>query len=305
MTDGGSTATTGTPQRPHRRRTVRSIAARKGADPIVCLTAYTAPIAHLVDPHVDLILVGDSLGMVVYGMEDTLAVSLDMMIAHGRAVTAASRQACVIVDLPFATYQGSPEQAFHTAARVMQETGCSGIKLEGGEEMADTVAFLVARGIPVMGHVGLRPQSVHAAGGYRTHGRDAAEAQRIRTDAEAITRAGAFSVVIEGTTEPLARDITMRVPVPTIGIGASAACDGQVLVIDDLLGLSPRAPRFAKRYADLAGAIDAAVGAYAAEVRARTFPAHEHMVDAPTAAVQDFPGAVSWRRPGSTGTDGT
>ena len=259
--------------------TVRGIARRKGEAPIVCLTAYTTSMARILDPLVDLLLVGDSLGMVLYGMDTTLGVTLDTMVAHGRAVTRGAEHACVIVDLPFGSYQESPEQAFRNAARVMAETGCAGVKLEGGSEMAETVAFLAARGIPVLGHVGLTPQSVHALGGFRTQGRSQAEAARIAADAEAIAGAGAFAVVIEGTVEPLAREITQRIAIPTIGIGASPACDGQILVTDDLLGLTgDMAPRFVKRYAALDDAIAAAVGAYAEEVRARAFPGEEHCV---------------------------
>ena len=259
--------------------TVRDIARRKGEAPIVCLTAYTTQMARVLDPLVDLLLVGDSLGMVLYGMDTTLGVTLDTMVAHGRAVVRGAEHACVIVDLPFGTYQESPEQAFRSAARVMAETGCAGVKLEGGSEMAETAAFLVARGVPVLGHVGLTPQSVHALGGFRTQGRSQAEAARILVDAEAIATTGAFAVVIEATVEPLAREITARIAVPTIGIGASPACDGQILVTDDLLGLTGgKAPRFVKRYAALEEAIAAAVTDYAEDVRARRFPGEEHCV---------------------------
>lgn len=211
------------------RITIPALRGRKGGEPIAVLTAYTAPVARLVDPHVDCILVGNSLGMVIYGLPSTLAVTLDMMIAHGRAAVTSSNHAAVVVDLPFGSYQQSPEQAFAASARVMAETGCDAVKLEGGVEMAETIAFLTRRGIPVMGHVGLTPQSVNTLGGYRARGRDSAEAQRLIEGAVAIAEAGAFSIVIEGTIEPVARDITAAVPVPTIGIGASAACDGQVL----------------------------------------------------------------------------
>jgi 3-methyl-2-oxobutanoate hydroxymethyltransferase len=259
------------------RVTVPQIAARKGGEPIVCLTAYTALTAKILDPHVDLLLVGDSLGMVIYGMENTLGVSLDMMINHGAAVVRGSERACVIVDLPFGSYQESPAAAFRAAARVMRETGCAGVKLEGGAEMAETVRFLNERGIPVLGHVGLMPQQVNTQGGFKAQGRSELEAARILADGEAIAEAGAFAVVVEGTMEPLARSLTARLPVPTIGIGASPACDGQVLVTEDLVGLfSDFKPRFVKRYADLGGQIGAAAAAYAADVRARRFPDAEH-----------------------------
>jgi 3-methyl-2-oxobutanoate hydroxymethyltransferase len=260
-----------------RRTTVPALRDRKGGEPIVCLTAYTASMAGHLDPHVDLLLVGDSLGMVVYGFESTLPVTLDMMIAHGAAVVRGSTKAAVVIDLPFATYQESPRQAFRSAALVLAETGAQAVKLEGGEEMAETVAFLTSRGVPVMGHVGLTPQSVNTLGGYRAVGRDEATAERISADARAIADAGAFSIVIEGTVEPLARAITAELPIPTIGIGASPACDGQVLVIDDLIGLFGEfTPRFVKRYAELATVVGEAAGAYAADVRARRFPGPEH-----------------------------
>jgi 3-methyl-2-oxobutanoate hydroxymethyltransferase len=235
-----------------RRTTVPQIRARKGGEPIACLTAYTAPVAKHLDPCLDLLLVGDSLAMVVYGMDSTVGVTVDMMIAHGKAVVRATEQALVVVDLPFGSYQESPQQAFRTAARVMAETGCQAVKMEGGEEMAETVRFLTARGVPVFGHVGLMPQSVNTAGNFKAQGRDDAEAQRIIADAEAIADAGAFAIVIEGTMEPVAREITRRVAVPTIGIGASPDCDGQILVTDDLVGMfTDFKPKFVKRYANL------------------------------------------------------
>jgi 3-methyl-2-oxobutanoate hydroxymethyltransferase len=249
----------------------------KGADPIVGLTAYTAPIAQLLDPHTDFLLVGDSLGMVVYGFDSTLPVTVEMMIAHGAAVMRASSQALVVVDLPFGSYQASPEQAFRTAAQILAQTHCTAVKLEGGIEMADTVRFLTDRGIPVMGHVGLMPQSVNTAGGFKVQGRGERQADRVSADAAAITEAGAFALVIEGTVEPVARAITESVPVPTIGIGASPACDGQILVTDDVLGLFAQfKPRFVKRYANLAPLISQAAAEYAADVRARRFPGPEH-----------------------------
>ncbi|CAA7611485.1 3-methyl-2-oxobutanoate hydroxymethyltransferase [Candidatus Terasakiella magnetica] len=260
-----------------KRVTTRDIRLRKGGDPIVVLTAYTAPIARLLDPHCDILLVGDSLGMVVYGMDTTLGVTLDMMINHGRAVVRSSSHACVVVDMPFGSYQESTEQAFRNSARVMAETGCAAVKLEGGREMADTIRFLTERGVPVMAHIGLKPQAVHAAGGFRAQGRAEAEAAQIRDDARAITEAGAFSVVVEGTVEPVARALSDEIAIPTIGIGASPACDGQVLVIDDVLGLfDDFTPKFVKRYADLRPMITQAVESYAAEVKARTFPGPEH-----------------------------
>ncbi len=256
--------------------TVSEIRARKGGEPIVCLTAYTTPVAERLDPLVDLILVGDSVGMVLYGFDSTLPVTLEMMIAHGAAVRRGCRQACLVVDLPFGSYQESPEVAFRAAARVMAETGCSAVKLEGGQEMAPTIAFLTARGVPVMGHVGLMPQSVNA-GGYRARGQDRKQADQIKADAAAVAEAGAFAIVLEGVVETLAREITAQVPVPTIGIGASPACDGQVLVTDDLIGLfSGFKPKFVKRYAEVGAEIERAVTAYAADVRARRFPAPEH-----------------------------
>ena len=265
-----------------KRKTTRDLRARKGAEPLVALTAYTAPIARLLDPHCDILLVGDSLGMVVYGMDTTLGVTLDMMINHGRAVVRSSSQACVVVDMPFGSYQESPEQAFRNGARLMCETGCAAIKLEGGRELADTIRFLTERGVPVMAHIGLKPQAVHAAGGFRAQGRVEAEANAIRADARAITDAGAFAVVVEGTVEPVARALSAEISIPTIGIGASPACDGQVLVIDDVLGLfDDFTPKFVKRFADLRPIITQAVEAYAAEVRARSFPAPEHCFGLP------------------------
>lgn len=260
-----------------KRTTPAMIEAMKGKQPIVSLTAYTTPIARLLDAHCDLLLVGDSLGMVLYGMESTVGVTLEMMIAHGQGVMRGVKNACVIVDLPFGSYQESKEQAFRSAARILKETGCDGVKLEGGEEMAETVSFLTSRGIPVFGHVGLMPQQVNTTGGYRSLGRSDKEADKIRRDARAIGKAGAFAVVIEGTIEPLAREITAALPIPTIGIGASPACDGQILVSDDMLGLfNEFKPRFVKHFAELAPIVSKAAEDYAAEVRARTFPGMEH-----------------------------
>lgn len=255
---------------------VTRIAGQKGGDPLVCLTAYTTPMARLLDPHAELLLVGDSLGMVVYGLPSTLGVRLEWMIAHGEAVARGTQRACVVVDMPFGTYQEGPEQAFRNAARVMGETGCDAVKLEGGVAMAPTIRFLVDRGVPVLGHVGLQPQSVQAYGSYRARGRGDAEARRIRDDAVAVAEAGAFGVVVEGVLEPLAVELTAAIAIPTIGIGASAACDGQILVSEDMLGLFTEfTPRFVRKYADLAGTIDHAVGRYAADVKARSFPGRE------------------------------
>jgi 3-methyl-2-oxobutanoate hydroxymethyltransferase len=260
-----------------RRVSTPQIRARKGGEPIVCLTAYTTQMARWLDPHVDLLLVGDSLGMVVYGFDSTLPVTLDMMIAHGSAVMRGAAHACVIVDLPFGSYQASPEQAFHSAARVMSETGASGVKLEGGEVMAGTVRYLVQRGIPVCAHVGLMPQAVNVAGGFKATGRSDEEARQVTRDAEAMAEAGAFAVVLEGTLEPVAAAITASISIPTIGIGASPACDGQILVSEDVFGLfSDFTPRFVKRYADLGPRIAEAAAVYSADVKARRFPAMEH-----------------------------
>ncbi len=263
--------------KPKNALSVPDIAARKGSTPIVCLTAYTTPMARLLDPHVDVLLVGDSLGMVLYGMETTLPVTLDMMVNHGAAVVRGSDHACVTVDLPFAAYQESPAVAYRSCARVLAETGCDAVKLEGGVEMAETVRFLTERSIPVMGHVGLKPQSVRAMGGYKVQGRGEDGARKIIDDAKAIAEAGAFSLVVEGTMEKVARAITSAIDVPTIGIGASAACDGQVLVTEDILGLfTDFTPKFVKRYADIGADIEEAVRGFAKDVRARRFPGDEH-----------------------------
>ncbi|MCE7030712.1 3-methyl-2-oxobutanoate hydroxymethyltransferase [Jiella avicenniae] len=263
-------------QKQAKRRTAPQIQARKGGEPIVSLTAYNAALAPLVDPLVDFILVGDSLGMVEHGMDSTLAVGLDLMIAHGRAVVRSTAEALIVVDLPFGAYEASPEDAFRSAARVMAETGCGAVKLEGGAHMAPTISFLVARGIPVMAHVGLTPQAVNALGGFRSQGHDEAAREKILGDAVAVADAGAFSVVIEGVVEPLAEEITRKVGIPTIGIGASSACDGQILVLNDMLGLTERVPKFVKRYGEIGKAVSEAVAVYAGEVRARQFPAQEH-----------------------------
>ncbi|WP_018699785.1 3-methyl-2-oxobutanoate hydroxymethyltransferase [Amorphus coralli] len=253
------------------------VAERKGGVPLVCLTAYTTPVARLVDPHCDVVLVGDSVGMVLHGLESTLGVTLDMMILHGRAVRRGLSRALLVVDLPFGTYEESPEQAFRNAARLMAETDCAAVKLEGGVAMADTIAFLTARGIPVMAHIGLTPQSVHAFGGYKVQGRGEA-AERVLDDARAVADAGAFSVVLEKIPADLAREVTRAIPIPTIGIGASVDCDGQILVVDDMLGaFAEFRPKFVKRYADHAVTASEAIGAYADDVRERRFPAAEHV----------------------------
>lgn len=266
-----------------RALTPPDIAASKGKTLLVCLTAYTTPIARLVDRHCDVVLVGDSVGMVLHGLPNTLGVTLDMMIMHGKAVRRGVERGLMVVDMPFGSYEEGPEQAFRNAARVMAETGCAAVKLEGGETMADTIGFVTARGIPVMAHVGLTPQAVNAFGGYRVQGRGQ-DAERIRRDAAAVAEAGAFSVVLEKVPEALARRITAEIAVPTIGIGASPACDGQILVVDDMLGLfGDFRPKFVKRYAELGHAAEAAIAAYAEEVREGRFPAAEHVFgDEPT-----------------------
>jgi 3-methyl-2-oxobutanoate hydroxymethyltransferase len=245
----------------------------------VVLTAYTARQAQLLDPHCDMLLVGDSLGQVIYGLPSSVPVTLDMMAAHGAAVVRGSYHSVVIIDMPFGSYEASPEQAFDSAAFLLKETGAAGVKLEGGAAMADTIAFLSARGIPVCAHVGLTPQAVNTLGGYGPRGRDAAEAAKILDDARAVADAGCFALVIEGVMPELADAITAAVTCPTIGIGASQRCDGQVLVTDDLLGMFERTPRFVKRYADLAGVIGAAAADYAAEVRARSFPGQAQLYE--------------------------
>ena len=264
---------------PMRRLTIPALRPRKvdgvTAEPIVMLTAYTARQAQLLDAHCDLLLVGDSLGQVIYGLPSSVPVTLEMMAAHGAAVVRGSYHAAVLVDMPFGSYEGSPQQAFANAARLLKETGCAGVKLEGGEAMAETVAFLSKRGIPVMGHVGLTPQAVNQLGGYNSRGRSAAEAAKILADAKALDEAGAFAIVIEGVVEPVAVEVTKAVACPTIGIGASALCDGQVLVTEDMLGMFERVPKFVKRYEEIAETISGAAAKYAEEVRARKFPGVE------------------------------
>jgi 3-methyl-2-oxobutanoate hydroxymethyltransferase len=260
-----------------RRKTAPDIRARKNAEPIVMLTSYHAHTAALVDRHCDAILVGDSLGNVMHGFETTVPVTLEMMILQGRAVMRGSQRALVVIDMPFGSYEASREQAFHAAVRILKETQCGAVKLEGGVRMAETIAFLVERGVPVMGHIGLTPQSINTLGSFRAQGREEGTWEPIENDARAVSEAGAFSVVVEAVAEPLARKITETIAIPTIGIGASVACDGQVLVLEDMLGLSPRAPKFVRRYGDLGPMIEAAVENYATDVRARAFPGPEHV----------------------------
>jgi len=264
---------------PGKRMTVPAIRGRKVGgvteQPLVMLTAYTMRMAQLLDPHCEMLLVGDSLGQVIYGLPSTVPVTMEMMCAHGAAVVRGSWHALVAVDMPFGSYEGSPEQAFASCSRVMKETGCAAIKLEGGEAMAPTIDFLTHRGIPVIGHVGLTPQAVNVLGGYGARGKSADEAKKILADAKAVADAGAFCIVVEGVMEEIADGVTQAVPVPIIGIGASPRCDGQVLVTEDMLGLFERTPRFVKRYDDLATRIGEAVATYAAEVRERSFPTEE------------------------------
>lgn len=260
------------------QQTVRRIAApdiqaRKGGEPIVCLTAYDAPTAALLDAHCDLLLVGDSVGMVVHGLPNTVGVTMEMMILHGQAVMRGARRAMVVVDMPFGSYEGGREIAYENCARMMKETGAQAVKLESGPTVPETIAYLVQRGIPVMGHVGLRPQAVLTDGAFKAKGRTEEERQRVIAEAQATADAGAFSIVIEGVAEGLAREITEAVSVPTVGIGASAACDGQILVTPDMLGLFDWTPKFVRKYADMRGEIDRAVAGYAADVKGRRFPA--------------------------------
>jgi 3-methyl-2-oxobutanoate hydroxymethyltransferase len=255
-----------------RRLSAPDIAARKGGVPIVCLTAYTAPMAELLDAHCDLMLVGDSVGMVVHGLPNTVGVTLEMMILHGQAVMRTAKRAMVVIDMPFGSYEGAPEVAYANAARLMKETGAQAVKVEAGATVVHTIDYLIKRGIPVMGHVGLRPQAVLVDGGFKAKGKGADERAQILADAIATAEAGAFAIVVEGVAEGLAREITQAVNVPTIGIGASAGCDGQILVTDDMLGLFDWTPKFVRRYADLRGEITQAVAAYAEDVRQRRFP---------------------------------
>ncbi|PWK65824.1 3-methyl-2-oxobutanoate hydroxymethyltransferase [Aminobacter sp. AP02] len=263
---------------PAGRITPDELLARKRGEPIACLTAYTYPIARLLDPHVDLLLVGDSVAMVLHGHANTLGATMDMMIAHGQAVMRGSARACVVVDMPAGSYEDTVENAVACAKRIMRETGCDAVKLEGGVAIAAQIAAIVAAGIPVMGHIGLLPQSVEKEGGYKIKGRSEANAEALYADARAVEAAGAFSVVIEGTVEPVAAEITRRIAIPTIGIGASAACDGQILVIDDAIGLTvDRVPKFVKEYAFLRDTVSKAAADYARDVRSRAFPGPEHL----------------------------
>ena len=269
---------------PMKRLTVPKVMQRKKdgttEEPLVMLTAYTARMAQLLDAHCDILLVGDSLGQVIYGLPSTLPVTLDMMVAHGAAVVRGSYHSLVVIDMPFGSYEASPQQAFASASRIMAETGAAAVKLEGGEAMAETVRFLSQRGIPVMGHVGLTPQAVNALGGYMARGRSEAEEARIVADGRAVADAGAFAVVVEGVVENIAIALTRELTVPTIGIGGSAQCDGQVLVVDDMLGMFERTPRFVKRYNDLATIISDTAADYAADVRSRSFPGDEQVYKA-------------------------
>jgi 3-methyl-2-oxobutanoate hydroxymethyltransferase len=260
------------------RKTVLDIARAKQAQtPLVCLTAYTAPMAQLLDQHCDVLLVGDSVAMVLYGLPSTLQADIEMMIRHGRAVVDSTENALVVIDMPFGSYQGHKEDAFTNAARILKETGAAAVKCEGGSEMAETIAYLNQRGIPVMGHIGLQPQSVNTLGGYKAQGRDDSSSAKIIEDAKAVSNAGAFAIVVEGVAESLARDITKAVSCPTIGIGASAECDGQILVSEDMLGITEgKKPKFVKEYAAISLAVENAVKTYADDVRARRFPSADY-----------------------------
>jgi 3-methyl-2-oxobutanoate hydroxymethyltransferase len=266
-------------QAPQKRLTAPDISARKGGSPIVALTSYHAHTAAIADKYVDFLLVGDSLGMVMHGFESTLPVPLDLMIMHGRAVMRGAKRSLVVVDMPFGSYEESPAQAFRNAARVTKETECGAVKLEGGRRMAETIRFLADRGIPVMAHIGLTPQSINTLGGFKTQGRTRDQWAAIEEDARAVADAGAFAVVLEAIAEPLAAKITKDLPIPTIGIGASAACDGQILVMEDMLGLSPRVPKFVREFGEVGKAIETAIRSYADEVKARTFPSPANTYD--------------------------
>ncbi len=252
------------------------IKAKKGLEPIVSLTSYHAHTAAIADEYCDFLLVGDSLGMVMHGFETTVPVTLDLMIMHGKAVVRGAKRALVVVDMPFGSYEESPPVAFRNACRVMKETDCGAVKLEGGRHMGETIAYLVERGIPVMAHIGLTPQSINVIGGFKAQGREEEQWAEIEEDARVVAEAGAFAVVLEAMAEPLAVRITKAVDIPTIGIGASAACDGQILVMEDMLGLSPRVPKFVKEFGNVGAAIEGAIAGYAEEVRKRTFPQDEH-----------------------------
>jgi 3-methyl-2-oxobutanoate hydroxymethyltransferase len=266
-------------QKQVRRITAPDIAARKNLEPIVSLTSYHAHTASIADKYCDFLLVGDSLGMVMHGFESTVPVPLELMIMHGKAVVRGSSRALVVVDMPFGSYEESPSVAFRNAARIMKETDCGAVKLEGGAHMAESIAYLVQRGIPVMAHIGLTPQSINTIGGFKTQGRQREQWAAIEADAKAVAEAGAFSVVLEAMAEPLAAKITRAIAIPTIGIGASAACDGQILVMEDMLGLSPRVPKFVKEFGKVGRAIDRAIKLYAEDVKSREFPGDENTYD--------------------------
>lgn len=278
------------------------IAAKKGGEPIVALTAYHAHTAAMADKYCDFLLVGDSLGMVMHGYETTVPVPLDLMIMHGKAVVRGSKRALVVVDMPFGTYEESPAMAFRNAARVMKETDCGAVKLEGGRRMAETIKFLVERGIPVMAHIGMTPQSVHVFGGFKTQGRSESQWAAIEDDARLVAEAGAFAVVLEAMAAPLAERITRSLPIPTIGIGASPACDGQILVMEDMLGLSPKTAKFVKEFGAVGQAIERAIAMYAGEVKARTFPGEEHIY-AMKPAGTETPGASATGAGSRAGAD--
>ena len=279
-----------------KRVTAPDIAKRKGGAPIVALTAYHAHTARIIDPYVDMLLVGDSLGMVMHGYETTVPVPLELMIMHAQAVVRGSSRSLVVVDMPFGSYEESPSEAFRNAARVMKETGCGAIKIEGGAHMAETIRYLTDRGIPVMSHIGMKPQAVNTIGSFKPRGRFRSEWAAFEEDARAVAEAGAFAVVLEALAELLAARITKQISIPTIGIGASAECDGQILVLEDMLGLSPRVPKFVKEYAQIGEAIETAVKAYANEVRGRVFPS-----DAYTYPMCDEPAPVT-KKPKMTGS---
>ncbi len=279
-----------------KRVTAPDIAKRKGGAPIVALTAYHAHTARIIDPYVDMLLVGDSLGMVMHGYETTVPVPLELMIMHAQAVVRGSSRSLVVVDMPFGSYEESPSEAFRNAARVMKETGCGAIKIEGGAHMAETIRYLTDRGIPVMSHIGMTPQAVNTIGSFKPRGRFRSEWAAFEEDARAVAKAGAFAVVLEALAELLAARITKQISIPTIGIGASAECDGQILVLEDMLGLSPRVPKFVKEYAQIGEAIETAVKAYANEVRGRVFPS-----DAYTYPMCDEPAPVT-KKPKMTGS---
>ncbi|MBL1404387.1 MAG: 3-methyl-2-oxobutanoate hydroxymethyltransferase [Rhizobiales bacterium] len=264
-------------QKPIRRITVPQIRNKKNSEPIVSLTSYHSHTAAIVDQYADFILVGDSLGMVMHGMDSTVGVPLELMIMHGKAVVRGTKRSLIVVDMPFGSYEESPAVAFRNAAQIMKETQCGAVKLEGGVRMAETIQFLVERGIPVMAHIGLTPQSSHVMGGFKTQGRDKSTWKAHEDDAKAVAKAGAFAVVVEGVVEPLADRITKKIDIPTIGIGASATCDGQILVLEDMLGLNPSPPKFVKTYGDLGAQIENSVKAYAEDVKSRTFPTKDNV----------------------------